>query len=717
MIALSSLVALAATVSGAALERGTGAPLDAEVVLNGVTIGRTDARGRFSVEVPDAGPVSLTWLAAGHEPLRLDAVSVDRPVRVYLVRSEAPIEVIVEAMRVNANPARHAVDAEIAYETPGTLDDAVRLVQSLPSVGVQREYSPSTGNLSIRGSSPWDNRYYLDGVELPYLYHYNQYASVFPTSQIDRLDLYPSNQAAEYGDAVGAIVEARSRTDRPDAIHGNVALNYVMASGDVRVPLPKGWWASASGRRSFLDFGNSGSAQYPVWPVFWDYSARATHDGARASTDLFAYGAGDGYTRAAGELDELDPVEGAKSPTFEYQRAFHVVGAEQRWRGAPFEGRLTGALVLDGLDGTLSDRGDQRRRTQYLSSRLDLHDVAADRPVRVSGGWELRAERTALRVNPGPAGLLVAEEAPALARGIAVDDAALRLRVAPYGQVETRTGIWRMALGFRVPFDTLTGAGVPEPRLTLRAVPGASTQITVAAGRYTQTPETEDLMKGTGDPSLPVTSAWQAMVGVDQTIAGRLELGLQAYARQLEDPTVFPVDAPPRAVASGGAYGAELITRYRLREKVYFWGWLAAMRAYTVDGGVRSPADGDQPFAGGFAGSWDINAHWNLGLRYRAGAGFPYTPAAGSIYDATRDQWRPVLGANNAARYPLFQKVDVHVGYTWVLPRWSFTLSGEIWYVPKSSTQLYPNWNYDYTEQGWVSGPTLLPLLSGRAKF
>ena len=66
----------------------------------------------------------------------------------------------------------------------------------------------------MRGSQPGDNRYYLDGIEIPYLYHFNQYASVFPASQVGTLELFPSTFSARYGDAVGAIVEAQSRLER-----------------------------------------------------------------------------------------------------------------------------------------------------------------------------------------------------------------------------------------------------------------------------------------------------------------------------------------------------------------------------------------------------------------------------------------------------------------------------------------------------------------------
>jgi hypothetical protein len=41
----------------------------------------------------------------------------------------------------------------------------------------------------------------------------------------------------------------------------------------------------------------------------------------------------------------------------------------------------------------------------------------------------------------------------------------------------------------------------------------------------------------------------------------------------------------------------------------------------------------------------------------------------------------------------------------------------EAGYVPKSSAQLYPTWNYDFTDRGWVRGPTLLPMVSVRVTF
>ena len=77
----------------------------------------------------------------------------------------------------------------------------------------------------------------------------------------------------------------------------------------------------------------------------------------------------------------------------------------------------------------------------------------------------------------------------------------------------------------------------------------------------------------------------------------------------------------------------------------------------------------------------------------------------------------PVTAPENSARMPLFQRLDTHVAYKLILPSWTLTLYGDLWIVPKSSAQLYPTYSYDWSEQGWVIGPTLLPVLGANARF
>lgn len=693
-------------------ERADGDP------ISGATVdgSPTDNRGRAQLTVDGDGPWTIHVSAEGFFGATVEVARRDRTV-VWLERGGGTLEVVVEGLKRTADPTRHTVDGEMAHETPGTLDDAVRLVQSLPGVTVQREYSPSSGDLSVRGSAPGDSRYYLDGVEIPYLYHYNQYASVFPSTQIDRLDLYPSTFSAHYGDAVGAIVDATSRLDPPEGLHGGASLNFVMAGADLSAPVGRGWWLSGSGRRSYLDLAGEGSAQYTVWPTFHDFSLRAEHGDADDGVGIFVLGAGDSYTRAAGELDLLDPLEATTTPYLAYRQGFQLAGVRRQWNGPHVDGRWVAAGVRHRRSGDLSGIGSEDLGTLSLASRLDT-TVRPERGPYWDLGYELVGQRIALEVeDAGPAGVRVAEEAPALARGVSVDDTMLRLRGGVYGTAYVETGRLTWMPGVRVAADSMVAEVQLEPRASARWAIGESTMLKIGGGRYTQRPDAELLFEGTGDPDLPTTRSWQVSAGWEQAVASRLELGIDVYRKWLTDPLLFPIDAPPYAVPHGRAWGVELVTRYRLRERVFLWGWLAVQRTLleTSDGRIV-PADGDQLLSGGAVLSWDVG-RWTFGGRYRYASGLPFTPIEGALYDAGSDSWLPLPSDTNTARLPDYHKVDLRVAYGLQFRGWSMELVAELWVVPDASSQLYPTWNHDYSEQGWVEGPTILPLLGVRARF
>lgn len=699
-------------------DRADGDPVaDAVVAGDGARV-VAGPDGVARVSVAGDGPWSLVVSADGFLAQTLEVTApLGGPVRVWLVAGGGPLEVVVEGLKPVADATRHAVDAEQAEETPGTLDDAVRLVQSLPGVAVQREYSPGAGELLVRGAAAGDTRTFLDGIEIPYLYHYNQYASVFPATQVDRLELYPSTFSARYGDAVGAVVEARSALDPPEAVHGGARLDLVMGGADVRAPVGRGWWVSASGRRSYLDLIGESSAQYTVWPTFGDFVVRAEHGDAANGAGVFAFGAFDAYTRAAGELALLDPLEASTVPYLAYRQGFEALGVRGQWTRPRADGRCSAGLVRHGRTADLSGRGLEDLDATALVSRLD----ASGRPegrVGWDAGTELRASRTALVVeDAGDLGLRVAEEAPALARGVPVDDRLLRAEGGAYGIAHVTTGPVRWMPGVRADADSTAAEVQLSPRATARWTVGDEQMVKASVGRYAQRPPSDQLLPGTGDPGLPTTVSWQVAVGWEQTVARRLELGVEAYRKWLVDPVLLPIDAPPVAVPRGDAVGVELVTRYRLREVFFLWGWVAVGRTTLTEADGRVvPADGDQLVSGGLVASWDVG-RTNLGARYRVASGLPFTGIDGSVYDAGNDAWVPLPGPTNGERLPDYHKVDLHAAYRFALRGWSLELVAEVWWVPRSSAQLYPTWSYDYTEQGYVIGPSVLPLVGMRARF
>lgn len=707
------LVALALAVEGRVLERGTSDPVPGAVlVVDGREI-PVDADGRFSVDLSAGTPVTVR--ADGYADTTV-TVPADGEWRILLKRTAGALEVVVEARRDPVAVSEQRLDRERVLLTPGTFEDPVRLVQSLPGVTQTPEYSPIAGDIAVRGSLPGDNRFYLDGIEIPYLYHYNQYASVFHTRLLDELTLYPSTFGAMYGDASGAVLETRSVWKNPERPRGSVNWNAIMAGAEVAVPVGERWAVRASGRRSFLDLFERDSLQYTLFPIFDDWFGRVEHEtdgGQRWS--LLTLGAGDAYDRYAGEPTALDPYEQSVNPVFEYRQRY-AVGAVQHDR-AGAGGSLRGSLsyTFYRVHGTLPE-AESRRDEHAVALREDAAIRLAD-PLFLAVGGEVRVRQVALRVDTDRAWPEVSEEAPLLGRGVATDEHLARVVAGVYVEPRWEVGPVRLTPGLRVDGDGASGEVALDPRLGVRWTAAPDTRVRAAGGLYHQFPELEDLSPVLGDPDLPPSRSWQAAVGVDQAIAGRLEIGVDAWGKRMADLVVHEAGEAPRGGVEGHAYGVSLTSRYRLRDRFFTWASVDLARSFRDEGRGPVPSDYDQPYALSLVASWTFLPTWNVGARYRVSAGLPYTPIVDGIYDAAADAYDPVLGEENGERFPVYQKLDAHLEKRITLRRVTLTPYLEAWWVPPSANVMYYAWRYDYDEATEVRGPGFVPLFGVRGEL
>ncbi|MFT7521185.1 MAG: hypothetical protein ACI9MC_003336, partial [Kiritimatiellia bacterium] len=427
--------------------------------------------------------------------------------------------------------------------------------------------------------------------------------------------------------------------------------------------------------------------------------------------------ASDRYARAAGELDLLDPVSAEDVPTFDYRRNFQIAGVKHDRRDGDRNLSVVAAVVHDNLTGTLSTGGEQHQRTLSLSSRLDVSGS-----IGSMGGWSgglvARSSVTDLVIEgAGVEALVVDREAPGLARGADVDVVVPKVEAAAYAQLRIPTAGPTFYPGVRVGVVTLPMRPMVEPRLAMRWKVADQTEVKAAVGYYAQAPTVLDAVEGVGDPNLGLTRSVQGSLGVEQTISGRLEIHLDSYHKELDDALLIRPGEVPDGGHRARASGVEAVVRYRLRDRFFLWGWGGLARNRTLDGSVWRPNDYDQPVNLGLVASWDPNRKVNLAVRWRYGSGLPWTLVDDHVYDATHDTWLPVPGELNAQRMPAYTKLDLVVARRMTFDRWTLTLRAELWYVPRSSNVLYPTYNFDWSEQGWVRGIPFLPLLGARATF
>src|SRR4030095_15251835 len=94
---------------------------------------------------------------------------------------------------------------------PGAHGDMLQAIKSLPGIARTDNFGPNSG-LVIRGSSPADSRIFVDGFEIPILYHFGGVQSVIPSEMIEELTYTPGGFGVEHGKASAGIVEVKTRS-------------------------------------------------------------------------------------------------------------------------------------------------------------------------------------------------------------------------------------------------------------------------------------------------------------------------------------------------------------------------------------------------------------------------------------------------------------------------------------------------------------------------
>lgn len=703
----------AATVTGTVRAQDNGAPIgNAEIIVDGQLIASSDARGRFEVVIPDGqSSVSIRVLSVDHRPGEVVvSLPANGPIVIALAPGAPAHEVVIEAARTSPHAVRQILDRERVEDTPGTYGDPIRLIQSLPGSVATREYGPAAGEVILRGSGPGESLVYLDGVEIPYLYHFQQYASVIHTRLLDEVAVYPSAFGTAYGNATGGVVAVETRDALAEDVQGDINLNLVIAGGYVTAPAGQGGGVSVSGRRSYADLLESESDQYTVWPVFWDYLGR--YDRALSPDHhitLTGLGAGDSYGRYAGDAAVLDPLEQESNPDFNFRRRFYGVMLVDDLVVSQGRLKTTLAFIDDEIAGTLPDASFVRREPYGWLRHQSLLFVG-DR-LQLDAGLEARFSRISREVDTDRAWLDVAQEAPLLARGVSLQEQAIRLVGGAWLEPRLQFGDTQVQPGVRMLVDSATTQTVADPRLTVQSVQSWG-QLRAAVGQYSQAPDADALSALAGDPNLPIARSVHGALGVDSTIADRIEWSVDGWGKQLQDVVVWDPGEQP-TVEDGWALGVEVTSRYRIREVFFSWLSLSVGRARRGDAVFSY----DQPIAANAVFSWNFRPQWDVGVRYRYASGLPYTPIAGSIYEGNDDSYRAVPGDINSARLPDYQKIDVHLGWERELRSVTLVLYAEGWYVLPGSNALYPVYNFDYSEQALVIGPSFVPLVGGRLAF
>ncbi len=253
------------------------------------------------------GQTATESIAPGQEVNALVRVA---PIEVVVVvvagapDAKAPADDVEDVVVRGERPAREVtkrtMDQRELLRVPGSNGDALRALQNLP--GIARPPGLA-GLLIVRGSAPQDTQIFVDGTNIPLVYHFGGLSSVVPTEMLDRIDFYPGNFSAQYGRATGGIIDVGIRDPSPPCadgkprtgtvtdtapgatcgIHGLAQADLIDARALVEGPIAKGWSFAAAARRSWVDAWlgpvlTASGASVTAAPVYYDWQAMVQKD-------------------------------------------------------------------------------------------------------------------------------------------------------------------------------------------------------------------------------------------------------------------------------------------------------------------------------------------------------------------------------------------------------------------------------------------------------
>jgi len=183
---------------------------------------------------------------------------------------------------INGNRFLRNVESPVSLKTlnsteierlPGANRDVSRVIAALPGVASRATFR---NDIIIRGGSPGENKFYLDGIEVPNINHFATQGSsggpvgLLNVNFIREVDFYagafPSNRA----NGLSSVIAFKQKEGNSDGLITNFALGSSDAAITLDGPLGKNSNFIFSARRSYLQFLFA-ALKLPILPTYNDF--------------------------------------------------------------------------------------------------------------------------------------------------------------------------------------------------------------------------------------------------------------------------------------------------------------------------------------------------------------------------------------------------------------------------------------------------------------
>lgn len=704
------------------------------VIIMGTSTGATTGEdGAFEIKGIKPGVYNISVSALGYKKYTLFDLEV-KNTRVTQIKIELEQESrVLNEIDIKPEGFVKPEEAPVSLNTigeveikrnPGANRDISKALQSLPGVAATASFR---NDLIIRGGSSNENRFYLDGIEVPNINHFStQGATGGPVGMINvdfirEVDFYSGSFPAAKGNALSSILDFKLK----DGYDKNVVYSFTLGASDlaatVEGPLSPKTSFIASWRRSYLQFLFK-ALGLPFLPNYDDFLLK---------TKIKINGKNEITILGLGAIDKFKLNLDQKETKFQ-QYLLGNLPVNTQWN-------YTGGLVYKhyGKNGyttvALSRNALNNEAVKYRNNDasdpsnliLDYRSTEEENKLRV----EHTNRFSGFKLTYGIGGELARYTNSTFNRlpfvGTIRYASQLDLfKYAAFAQLSKDFFNDKLSLSLGVRGDASDfNKGMRNPLQQLSPRFSASYAITqkfrlnANIGRYYQLPSYTILgYRNTNSELVNKQVSYircdHLVGGVEYSTPGLLRVTVEGFVKNY---SWYPFDlrdsisianqgsdfgvvgtVPVSSENQGRSYGAELLLQQKMNRNFY------GILAYTF---VHSEF---QDYNGKYiASSWDFRhiisltvgkyfkKNWELGGRFRFNSGSPYTPynVSASMEKSNFDiTGQGILDKRslNSLRTKAFHQLDVRVDKKYFFKKWSLNLYLDIQNIYNNKTMLAP---------------------------
>lgn len=737
-------------ITGKVLDKNTQQPLEAvNIQVDGTSRGTsTDSAGYFHITNIPVGTHSVLFSSLGYKTYTLfNIVITSGNESNYTIEMEEEISTLseivvrgttrtVKAATIETPLSVQKVTTEEIRSNPGGNFDISKVIQTLPGVGGGAGGGNFRNDIIIRGGAPNENVFYLDGIEVPVINHFQTQGSsggpqgILNVSFIEEVKLASSAFDAKYDNAVSSVFQFKQKNGNPNQFQGNTRLSATEFAATLEGPISreKGSTFLVSARRSYLQFLFQ-AIDLPIRPNFWDFQAKLNYPlDAKTTLTFIGMGAIDEFSFAAPKKSTPEKLYVINSNANINQWNYTTGVSLKRLLK---KGYLNLALSRTAFDNDIV-RFEDNQNPESSNQTLDLNSRETENKLRLDvnknlGKWKLAygaSVQSASYLNKTFAVLrkeIRDEDNVIVQPGVTVNfESPLNpfIRIGAFIQAGKRFFSDRIGVsgGLRTDMNTFTtGAMNPfntlSPRISLSYTLTDTWTLNASAGKYYKlAPYTilgfADNQNRLVNLDADYLSSTHYATGLEFIPAEDLRFTLEGFYKKYAQVPVsvrsgislsnlgrdFSVLGNEAVITNGNgkAYGIEFFAQKKLTERFFgilSYTWFHSQ--YSGADGIFYPSSWDNRHLLSLTWGYKFKRNWELGLKFRYQGGAPYTPfdeTASRLNYLSQGTGTLDYSMLNSQRLNAFNSSDIRIDKKWNFKHTTLDLFVDVtnWYVARN---------------------------------